>query len=127
MLATKERIAFMHGEELLMREMQDVPMSEEFFCLDCSIVGELDRHGRCGTCGSNAVAFPEGRERCKKSVNTTGDGHTEQSAGEKESLKLLLFANARFAAKNRLHSSITDNSKKRLEITQERSTTSDGR
>lgn len=32
---------------------------EKFFCLDCKLTGELDVHGRCGCCGSNAVVFPE--------------------------------------------------------------------
>lgn len=27
----------------------------EFFCLDCGTTVELTRHGRCGTCGSDAV------------------------------------------------------------------------
>jgi len=29
--------------------------SEEFECLDCSIVTRLNEHGRCPRCGSNAV------------------------------------------------------------------------
>lgn len=35
-------------------------MQEKFYCLDCLMIGDLDAHGRCATCGSNAVAFPEG-------------------------------------------------------------------
>ena len=30
----------------------------EFFCLSCSLTGELDLHGRCATCGSDAVTHP---------------------------------------------------------------------
>src|SRR6478672_6424349 len=33
----------------------------DWFCLDCLQRGEIDKHGRCGTCGSNAVAESEGR------------------------------------------------------------------
>ena len=29
--------------------------SEEFECLDCSLVGTLSEHGRCPRCGSDAV------------------------------------------------------------------------
>lgn len=28
---------------------------ERFFCLDCEFMGELDRHGRCSKCTSDAV------------------------------------------------------------------------
>lgn len=28
------------------------------FCLDCLLTDVVDVHGRCGTCGSEAVAFP---------------------------------------------------------------------
>lgn len=33
-------------------------MSERRFCLDCHRTGEMDRHGRCGKCGSEAVVVP---------------------------------------------------------------------
>src|SRR5260370_17157581 len=32
--------------------------NEFFFCLNCRITAELDKHGRCATCGSDAVAYP---------------------------------------------------------------------
>jgi len=32
--------------------------SNEFFCLSCRLTGELDLHGRCATCGSEAVTHP---------------------------------------------------------------------
>jgi len=35
----------------------------EFFCLDCMQRSDLDKHGRCGICGSNAVTEAEGRGR----------------------------------------------------------------
>jgi len=30
----------------------------EFFCLNCRLTGQLDLHGRCATCGSDAVTHP---------------------------------------------------------------------
>ena len=33
-------------------------MTEFFFCLNCRVTAELDQHGRCGTCGSDAVTYP---------------------------------------------------------------------
>jgi len=30
------------------------------FCLDCNTVRELDGHGRCATCGSDAICPGEG-------------------------------------------------------------------
>lgn len=30
------------------------------FCLDCGNVRELDKHGRCATCGSDAICPGEG-------------------------------------------------------------------
>lgn len=41
-------------------------MSEQWMCLDCLQVGPLNRKGQCGTCGSEAVAFPEGKEQCNR-------------------------------------------------------------
>jgi len=32
--------------------------SNQFFCLNCRLTGELDLHGRCATCGSEAVTHP---------------------------------------------------------------------
>jgi len=32
--------------------------TNEFFCLSCRLTGELDQHGRCATCGSEAVTHP---------------------------------------------------------------------
>ena len=32
--------------------------SNQFFCLSCRLTGELDLHGRCATCGSEAVTHP---------------------------------------------------------------------
>lgn len=29
------------------------------FCLDCNAIRELDTHGRCRNCGSDAVCYPE--------------------------------------------------------------------
>ncbi len=33
-------------------------MNEFFFCMNCHVIAELDKHGRCGTCGSDAVTYP---------------------------------------------------------------------
>src|SRR6185437_4207475 len=43
-----------------------------WFCLDCNYPQQLDRHGRCSACGSNAVTESEGRGRCfaDKSIST---------------------------------------------------------
>jgi hypothetical protein len=30
----------------------------EFFCLSCRLTAELDIHGRCATCSSDAVTHP---------------------------------------------------------------------
>jgi len=32
--------------------------TNEFFCLSCRLTGGLDLHGRCATCGSDAVTHP---------------------------------------------------------------------
>jgi len=32
--------------------------TNQFFCLSCRLTGELDLHGRCATCGSDAVTHP---------------------------------------------------------------------
>lgn len=32
-------------------------MREKLYCLDCLTLRELDKHGRCGVCGSDAVCF----------------------------------------------------------------------
>lgn len=32
--------------------------TNQFFCLSCRLTGELDQHGRCATCGSDAVTHP---------------------------------------------------------------------
>jgi hypothetical protein len=32
--------------------------SNEFFCLSCRLTAGLDIHGRCATCGSDAVTHP---------------------------------------------------------------------
>lgn len=32
--------------------------TSQFFCLSCRLTGELDVHGRCATCGSDAVTHP---------------------------------------------------------------------
>jgi hypothetical protein len=32
--------------------------TNEFFCVSCSLTAELDVHGRCATCGSDAVTHP---------------------------------------------------------------------
>jgi len=32
--------------------------TNKFFCLNCRLTGELDLHGRCATCGSDAVTHP---------------------------------------------------------------------
>jgi hypothetical protein len=32
--------------------------SDFFCCLNCGMTAELDTHGRCATCGSNAVTYP---------------------------------------------------------------------
>ena len=32
--------------------------TNQFFCLSCRVTGELDLHGRCATCGSDAVTHP---------------------------------------------------------------------
>ena len=32
--------------------------TNEFFCLSCRLTGELDLHGRCAACGSDAVTHP---------------------------------------------------------------------
>jgi hypothetical protein len=32
--------------------------ANEFFCLSCRLTAELDIHGRCATCGSDAVTHP---------------------------------------------------------------------
>lgn len=32
--------------------------NEFFFCLNCHVTAELDKHGRCATCGSDAVTYP---------------------------------------------------------------------
>jgi hypothetical protein len=34
-------------------------MSEQFVCLNCLSVGELNTHGRCGTCDSDGVISAE--------------------------------------------------------------------
>ncbi len=34
-------------------------MLKQWWCADCRTPAELDRHGRCGTCGSDAVASME--------------------------------------------------------------------
>lgn len=34
-------------------------MNDTRICLDCFVVGPMDQHGRCGTCGSDAVALAE--------------------------------------------------------------------
>jgi hypothetical protein len=31
----------------------------EWFCVNCETLCELDVHGRCAACGSEAVTFPE--------------------------------------------------------------------
>ena len=28
---------------------------EEWYCVNCGVVGELDIHARCGKCGSDAI------------------------------------------------------------------------
>lgn len=33
--------------------------SERWYCMDCARVVELDRHGRCERCNSDALAHPE--------------------------------------------------------------------
>ena len=30
-----------------------------WWCCQCEAMRELDKHGRCGTCGSEAVTHPE--------------------------------------------------------------------
>lgn len=37
-------------------------MMERFFCLDCGSLAQLSRHGRCGTCGSEAVVSQEAQK-----------------------------------------------------------------
>ena len=32
--------------------------TNQFFCLSCRLTGELNLHGRCATCGSDAVTHP---------------------------------------------------------------------
>jgi hypothetical protein len=32
-----------------------------WYCLDCMTAAPLDKHGRCSTCGSDAVTDTEGR------------------------------------------------------------------
>jgi len=32
--------------------------TNEFFCLSCCLTAELNMHGRCATCGSDAVTYP---------------------------------------------------------------------
>jgi hypothetical protein len=32
--------------------------ANEFFCLSCCLTAELNMHGRCATCGSDAVTYP---------------------------------------------------------------------
>jgi hypothetical protein len=32
--------------------------TNEFFCVSCNLTAELDPHGRCATCGSDAVTHP---------------------------------------------------------------------
>jgi Zn finger protein HypA/HybF involved in hydrogenase expression len=32
----------------------------EMWCANCEALRELDVHGRCASCGSEAVTFPEG-------------------------------------------------------------------
>ena len=32
--------------------------TNQFFCLSCRLTDELDLHGRCATCGSDAVTYP---------------------------------------------------------------------
>ena len=34
-------------------------MTEQWFCLDCFTVGQLDSHGRCSSCQSEAVVSCE--------------------------------------------------------------------
>lgn len=101
---------------------------EKWLCLDCLQVGPLNRKGQCGTCGSEAVTESEGRSAWKEqTIGIIGNGRMAQSAAEKGNLRLLSFANARAAEKNKLHLSGTASSKKRQAITPEKSTTGDVR
>lgn len=34
-----------------------IPLEQLWHCQNCQRTGELDRHARCGTCGSDAVAM----------------------------------------------------------------------
>ena len=34
-------------------------MRETRYCLNCSMTGAIDKHGRCSTCGSSAVVLAE--------------------------------------------------------------------
>src|SRR5579859_6150100 len=38
--------------------MATTSQPDAFFCLSCRVTGELDLHGRCATCGSDAVTHP---------------------------------------------------------------------
>ena len=38
--------------------MATMAATNQFFCLSCRWTGELDLHGRCATCGSDAVTHP---------------------------------------------------------------------
>lgn len=40
------------------RLMAPTVATNQFFCLSCRLTGELDQHGRCATCGSDAVTHP---------------------------------------------------------------------
>jgi hypothetical protein len=35
-------------------------MNEQRYCMDCNELREMTIHGRCGTCNSSALAYPEG-------------------------------------------------------------------
>lgn len=40
-----------------------------WFCLDCRQVGQLSKHGKCATCGSDAVTESEGRKTFERRHN----------------------------------------------------------
>jgi hypothetical protein len=42
---------------------------KRWFCMDCRYEGELDMHGRCGHCDSEAVALIESNNDLTHSVS----------------------------------------------------------
>lgn len=62
---------FILGRGLLLLSGGEV-LLVSWFCLDCRQVGPLSKHGKCATCGSDAVTESEGRKKWQKRIHFIG-------------------------------------------------------